>query len=29
MNAFIIGGALAIIGAIAWYAWYTRHEEKK
>lgn len=29
MNAFIIGGALAIIGAIAWYAWYTRHEEKR
>jgi len=29
MNAFIIGGALAIIGAIAWYAWYTRNPEKK
>jgi hypothetical protein len=29
MNAFIVGGALAIIGAIVWYAWYTRREEKK
>ncbi len=28
MNIFIIGGALFIIGALAWYTWYTRNEGK-
>lgn len=26
MNIFVIGGALLIIGALAWYIGYTRHE---
>jgi hypothetical protein len=29
MNIFVIGGALFIIGALAWYVWYTRNEEQK
>ena len=28
MNVFVIGGALFIIGTLAWYVWYTRHEGK-
>jgi hypothetical protein len=26
MNIFVIGGALFMIGTIAWYTWYTRNE---
>jgi hypothetical protein len=29
MNIFVIGGALFIIGSLAWYVWYTRHEGPK
>ena len=29
MNIFVIGGALFMIGTIAWYAWYTRNEGPK
>ena len=29
MNIFVIGGALFIIGTLAWYVWYTRHEGPK
>ena len=29
MNIFVIGGALFIIGTLAWYAWYTRNEGQK
>ena len=29
MNIFVTGGALFISGALAWYMWYTRHEEPK
>ena len=29
MNIFVIGGALFIIGALAWYTWYTRNEGTK
>ena len=29
MNIFVIGGALFIIAALAWYVWYTRHEGQK
>ena len=29
MNIFIIGGALFLIGALAWYMWYTRNEGQK
>ena len=28
MNIFVIGGALFIIGTLAWYVWFTRHEGK-
>jgi hypothetical protein len=26
MNIFVIGGALSIVAALAWYVWYTRNE---
>jgi hypothetical protein len=29
MNIFVIGGALFIIGTLAWYTWYTRNEGPK
>ncbi len=29
MNIFVIAGALSIIGALAWYVWYTRNEGPK
>lgn len=29
MNVFVIGGALFIIGTLAWYTWYTRNEGQK
>jgi len=29
MNIFVIGGALFLIGTLAWYVWYTRHEGPK
>jgi hypothetical protein len=29
MNVFVIGGALFIIGTLAWYTWYTRNEGPK
>jgi hypothetical protein len=29
MNVFVIGGALFMIGTIAWYTWYTRNEGQK
>ncbi len=29
MNIFVIGGAVFIIGALAWYVWYTRDEGQK
>ena len=29
MNIFVIGGALFIIVALAWYVWYTRNEGQK
>jgi hypothetical protein len=29
MNIFVIGGALSIIGTLAWYVWYTRNEGPK
>jgi hypothetical protein len=29
MNIFVIGGALFIIGTLAWYVWYTRNEGPK
>ncbi len=28
MNFFVVIGAAAIIGAIVWYAWFTRNEGK-
>ncbi len=28
MNIFVIGGAAFLIGTLAWYVWYTRHEGK-
>ncbi len=29
MNIFVIGGIVFIIGALAWYVWYTRNEGQK
>ena len=29
MNVFVIGGALFVIGTLAWYTWYTRNEGQK
>jgi hypothetical protein len=29
MNVFVIGGALFIIGTLAWYTWYSRSEGQK
>ncbi len=29
MNIFVIGGVVFIIGALAWYVWYTRNEGQK
>jgi hypothetical protein len=29
MNIFVIGGAAFLIGTLAWYVWYTRHEGVK
>jgi len=29
MNIFVISGALFMIGALAWYTWYTRNEGPK
>jgi len=29
MNIFVIAGALFLIGTLAWYVWYTRHEGQK
>jgi hypothetical protein len=29
MNIFVIGGAVFLIGSLAWYVWYTRNEGPK